>query len=237
MSKRRDTVRPSPYYGVLRGPIREPDNIVDLSFKCFDILWRELSKKLPPPDQGGKQQEQEPIELDIKHKQCTNPMFITWKLLWMENNQRYEQLRGCIGTHQQTHWEKDVPEYVLKSSLHDSRFKPITLQEVQSLSCKFSLLRAYESITDPFNWEIGKHGIIIDFEYNGRRYSSTYLPEIAFENGLTKEETLDGLIKKAGCNEDLNIILPLLEVTRYQSSTQENIYNEWYQLRHSEGYF
>lgn len=51
---------------------------------------------------------------------------------------------------------------------------------------------------DALDWEIGKHGIWLHFTYKGRSYSSTFLPDVIKEQGWTKEETLEALIKKAG---------------------------------------
>ena len=48
------------------------------------------------------------------------------------------------------------------------------------------------------DWELGKHGLRIHFNYKGRRYGATYLPDVAAEQGWTKEETIVSLMKKAG---------------------------------------
>lgn len=51
---------------------------------------------------------------------------------------------------------------------------------------------------DPLDWVVGKHGIRISFSYHGRRYGATYLPDVAKEQGWTKEEALESLVRKAG---------------------------------------
>lgn len=48
------------------------------------------------------------------------------------------------------------------------------------------------------DWEIGKHGIRINFIYRNRRYGATYLPDVPVEQGWTKEETIESLMRKAG---------------------------------------
>ena len=50
----------------------------------------------------------------------------------------------------------------------------------------------------PLEWDLGTHGIRISFSYHGRRYGATYLPDVAVEQGWTKEETLISLMRKAG---------------------------------------
>jgi AMME syndrome candidate gene 1 protein len=47
-------------------------------------------------------------------------------------------------------------------------------------------------------WTIGTHGLRISFTYHSRRYGSTYLPDVAAEQGWTKEETMVSLMRKAG---------------------------------------
>lgn len=42
------------------------------------------------------------------------------------------------------------------------------------------------------------HGIRISFVTKGRRYGACYLPDVAAEQGWTKEETMVSLMRKAG---------------------------------------
>ena len=48
------------------------------------------------------------------------------------------------------------------------------------------------------DWVLGTHGIRISFIHHGRRYGATYLPDVAVEQGWTKEETVESLMRKAG---------------------------------------
>jgi hypothetical protein len=48
------------------------------------------------------------------------------------------------------------------------------------------------------DWILGTHGIRISFIHRGRRYGATYLPDVAVEQGWTKEETVESLMRKAG---------------------------------------
>lgn len=82
------------------------------------------------------------------------------------------------------------------------------------------------------DWEIGTHGLRISFTYHGRRYGSTYLPDVAKEQGWTKEETLVSLMRKAGwsgrkddwCKVELNVV-------RYQGRQVRLSYREWMEWR------
>jgi uncharacterized protein (TIGR00296 family) len=106
---------------------------------------------------------------------------------------------------------------------------PITQRELSALECSVTLLTDFESISDPMDWQIGKHGLRINFTHNGRRYGSTYLPDVAREQAWTKEETLISLMRKAGWNgrrEDWRKV-PNLNVVRYQGRRTSLGYSEW----------
>jgi len=47
--------------------------------------------------------------------------------------------------------------------LNDTRFSPISAKEVPDLQVGVSLLVNFESAENPLDWEVGKHGIEIDF--------------------------------------------------------------------------
>lgn len=51
-----------------------------------------------------------------------------------------------------------------------------------------SILRHFEDGTDYLDWEIGKHGILIEF-YNekGNKRTATFLPDVALDQGTTKK--------------------------------------------------
>lgn len=79
-------------------------------------------------------------------------------------------LRGCIGTFANQALKKMLPAYSLISAFKDSRFPPISEREIPFLNCTVSLLQHFEKIKDPYDWEIGKHGIQISFKDEGINY-------------------------------------------------------------------
>lgn len=83
-------------------------------------------------------------------------------------------------------------------ALDDTRFDPITLKELKTLECGVTLLTDFQPAEGPMAWELGVHGLRINFVYHGRRMGATYLPDVAKEQGWTKEETLISLMRKAG---------------------------------------
>lgn len=89
----------------------------------------------------------------------------------------------------------------LCSAFEDVRFHPIPSSLLPSLSTDVTLLTNFSTpSTDPMDWTLGAHGLRISFSQNGRRFGATYLPDVAKEQGWTKEETLISLMRKAGWN-------------------------------------
>lgn len=80
----------------------------------------------------------------------------------------------------------------------DTRFSPIPKSLLPALSCSLTLLGSFEPCTNPMDWNLGTHGLRISFIHRGRRYGATYLPDVAVEQGWSKEETVESLMRKAG---------------------------------------
>jgi AMMECR1 domain-containing protein len=72
-------------------------------------------------------------------------------------------------------------KYACISAFQDDRFDPIEKLEVAELQVGVSLLVDFTPIPHPLSWEVGKHGIEIDFEVSGHDYGGTFLPEVAHE--------------------------------------------------------
>jgi hypothetical protein len=61
----------------------------------------------------------------------------------------------------------------------------LSTKELEKLHVQVSLLSCYEKLGPGSwdNWVVGTHGITIEFEAGGRRYTATYLPQIPVEEG------------------------------------------------------
>lgn len=82
------------------------------------------------------------------------------------------------------------------------------------------------------DWTLGKHGLRISFNYHSRRYGSTYLPDVAKEQGWTKEETMVSLMRKAGWNGSSSAWQKTWrdgkgELVRYEGKQVGLRYDEW----------
>lgn len=83
------------------------------------------------------------------------------------------------------------------------------------------------------DWSVGTHGLRISFIHQGRRLGATYLPDVASEQGWSKDETIVSLMRKGGWNgrssewrgvRDLNVV-------RYQGMKASLDYTEFKEFR------
>ncbi|KAF2294869.1 hypothetical protein GH714_025286 [Hevea brasiliensis] len=139
-------------------------------------------------------------------------------------------LRGCIGTLEAQCLINGFRDYALTSALKDRRFPPIQPKELPSLECTVSVLTDYETANNYLDWEIGKHGLIIEFidPNNNIRRSATYLPEVAAHEGWTKVEAIDSLMRKAGYSGHIfESLRNSIQLTRYQSTIFTMTYSDY----------
>mmetsp|Transcript_1152 Transcript_1152/g.1363 ORF Transcript_1152/g.1363 Transcript_1152/m.1363 type:complete len:201 (+) Transcript_1152:160-762(+) len=183
---------------------------------CFQVLQSKLeAENRTPPNP----------EFDNSVKA---PLFITWSK--KEDGEEEFTLRGCIGNFQDLDLHKGIREYALISALEDSRFPPVTFDELPALKVSVSLLVNFEDGSTWKDWEIGKHGIRISFSSGslGRRYGATYLPEVASEQKWDHKQTLVSLIRKSGYQGAIDEkLLKRVKLVRYQSSKCSMTYKEY----------
>ncbi|UKJ89551.2 hypothetical protein MACJ_002802 [Theileria orientalis] len=181
---------------------------------CFDTLEEELNNEKSEP---------RPCLTKLTSKNVKCPLFVTWNFKDGDD----EELRGCIGTLEPTSLS-NLKRYAHMSAFQDSRFSPISAPELEKLVCKLSLLHSYELCKNYLDWEVGKHGVLLEFEVNGQGYSATYLPEVALEHNMTKEVAIEQLIRKSGYRGRVtDSLLSSLQVTRYQSKKVKMDYGEY----------
>jgi AmmeMemoRadiSam system protein B/AmmeMemoRadiSam system protein A len=105
------------------------------------------------------------------------------------------RLRGCIGFIEPIRpLYKTVIQAALYAAFQDTRFLPVTTQELNSLEIEISVLSPLEKIHDPENINVGRHGLYL--LKNGR--SGLLLPQVAVENGWSREMFLRQVCRKAG---------------------------------------
>ncbi|KAI2631215.1 AMMECR1 domain-containing protein [Xylaria nigripes] len=155
------------------------------------------------------------------------PLFVTWNTV--SSSSGHSWLRGCIGTFEAQELDEGLSSYALASAIDDRRFEPISKEEISSLEVCVTLLVNFEDCNDAMDWVLGTHGIRISFVDRGRRYGATYLPDVAPEQGWTKEETLVSLMRKAGWTgrKDKWQDVDHLTVVRYQGKKESVRYLDY----------
>lgn len=193
----------------------EDPNSPDLKLLCvfaFDTLISKLSKQ--------KISSIFPESLKLKKF----PLFVTW------TTGPSKSLRGCIGTFKSDNLESNLRQFALTAAFEDSRFNPIKFSEIKNLNVGISLLTNFEKAKNCYDWEIGKHGIQINFL---KYYHATFLPEVALEHKMDKETTLRELVYKSGYKGQLEDVIDKIEMTRYQSLKLFMTYDDYLKFKNN----
>ena len=109
------------------------------------------------------------------------------------------ELRGCIG-----HIVADdplgrvVPRCAVAACSEDPRFPALTSSELPLVDLELSLLAPLEPIAGPDEFEIGRHGLVVELGY--RR--GLLLPQVATEQRWDRETFLAHTCRKAGLPAD-----------------------------------
>lgn len=195
------------------------NSMPEMCFYCFEVLYRELHN------------------LEEPRTPCfTNdpyPLFVTWKI------GKDKRLRGCIGTFSAMRLHSGLREYAITSALRDSRFSPITRDEIQRLTVSVSILQGFEEARGYLDWTLGIHGIRIEF-YNerGSKRTATYLPQVATEQGWDQTQTIDSLLRKGGYRAQINSeTRRSIKLTRYTSQEWHMSYNEYRDLLEKQSHY
>jgi len=109
-------------------------------------------------------------------------------------------LRGCIGIFgSDAPLYKVVAEMAVSAASHDSRFYPVSENELKDLEYEISVLSPLKKVNSWKDIEIGKHGVEI---VRGSRHG-VFLPQVATENSWDRETFLNILCtQKAGLPAD-----------------------------------
>ena len=102
-------------------------------------------------------------------------------------------LRGCIGqTEARYPLIEAVAKTAISSAVNDSRFPPVTLDELPDLLIEINVLSPMTPL-NPEDVEVGKHGLLI----NKGSYGGLFLPEVAVSQDWDRLTFLDELCRKA----------------------------------------
>jgi len=181
----------------------------EMCYYCFDVLYCHLNNLNPP---------QVPSFTNAYH-----PLFVTWKI------GKEDRLRGCIGTFSEMELHSGLREYSLTSAMKDSRFSPMSRDEVPHLQVTVSILCEFEDGEHWEDWRLGIHGIRIEFNNErGSKKTATYLPEVPTAQGWDKTQTIDSLLRKGGFKGHVTPdVRNGIRLVRYQSERISVSYQEY----------
>ncbi|SMN20530.1 similar to Saccharomyces cerevisiae YOR289W Putative protein of unknown function [Maudiozyma saulgeensis] len=178
------------------------------------------------------------VKVNLEEK---TSLFVTWKK--KPRGKDEYQLRGCIGTFSKLPLDEGIQRFALVSALEDTRFHPISENDLTRLKCYCNVLQNFETIydnkkrikeNDIFNWTIGKHGIELRFKdpHGSKIRSATFLPDVMTEQGWDKSETFKNLLEKAGCLSNIDEIMEhydqyFVDVVRYEGNKSSITYKEF----------
>lgn len=108
-------------------------------------------------------------------------------------------LRGCIGSLEpEAELYRSVHDNTINAALRDFRFPAVSPDEVSSIHIAVSILSPLTPIPRAEEFEVGRDGIIME----KGMHRAVFLPEVATEQGWTREDTLSHLSSKAGLRHD-----------------------------------
>lgn len=125
---------------------------------------------------------------------------------------KHGELRGCIGTLSPTqpNVALEIIQNAISASTKDSRFSPVTSQELNDIDISVDILSESEMVSSPDELDTKKYGVIVS---KGWR-KGLLLPDIEGVN--TVEEQIYIAKRKAGIPPDEDVELMRFEVKRYK---------------------
>ncbi len=108
------------------------------------------------------------------------------------------ELRGCVGQVENPGPLADVvAQSAISAALYDTRFSPITADEIAELKVEISILSVPERIS-PEAIVVGQHGLLVMRE----RFKGLLLPQVAAERKWSAQRFLEETCLKAGLPRD-----------------------------------
>ncbi len=112
---------------------------------------------------------------------------------------KHGQLRGCIGNFQSSiPLYREVAQMAAAAATGDTRFNPMSIEELESAELEITVLTPLEKIEDIKQIEIGRHGLYIEKSF----HRGVLLPQVASEYGWDRETFLAQTCIKAGLKMD-----------------------------------
>jgi len=107
-------------------------------------------------------------------------------------------LRGCIG---RMAGDEPIGRLVgamaIQAAFNDGRFSQVTADELKDIEIEISLLTPMKQVADASDIFVGRDGVLL----NKEGHHAVFLPQVAIEQGWSRDDMLDNLCLKAGLNK------------------------------------
>ena len=142
----------------------------------------------------------EPITRDLKSR---SGAFVSIK--------KRQRLRGCIGTLEpcEANLAEEIIENAVKAALHDPRFDPVTLDELQELTISIDVIHPLEKVSGIGELDPAVYGLVV--RYNDRQ--GVLLPDL--EGVDSPEEQIRICRSKGRIPEEAPVELYRFRVRRF----------------------
>ena len=105
------------------------------------------------------------------------------------------ELRGCIGRMiPDEPLCKVVGAMAIQAAFNDQRFHPLTADELKDIEIEISVLTPMKQVAGVSDIVVGRDGVLL----GKNDHHAVFLPQVATEQGWSREEMLDNLCRKAG---------------------------------------
>jgi MEMO1 family protein len=108
---------------------------------------------------------------------------------------KHGELRGCIGRMVGDEpLVKIVGNMAIQAAFNDRRFSPLNADELKDVEIEISVLTPMKQVAGASDILVGRDGVLLSKD----GHSAVFLPQVAKEQGWSREEMLDNLCRKAG---------------------------------------
>ncbi|MEW6027084.1 MAG: AmmeMemoRadiSam system protein B [Planctomycetota bacterium] len=162
----------------------------DLNKSEQETLLKLARQTLKEYLKNGKTPKVDEKELTARLKEKRG-VFVTLK--------KHGDLRGCIGSiFEPKPLYLGVIEQAVNSAVNDWRFSPVTAAEEKEIDIEISVLSPMKKVASYNDIVVGKHGVYL---IKGG-CTAVFLPQVAPEQGWTRDQMLEHLSMKAGLSKD-----------------------------------
>lgn len=112
---------------------------------------------------------------------------------------KHGELRGCIGRMTpELPLFQTVGRMALSAALQDPRFPPLSLSELKDVQIEISALTPYQRVDSADRIRVGEDGVLL----GSSGQTAVFLPQVAPEQGWSRDQMLENLCRKAGLSSD-----------------------------------